>query len=317
MKKKSFFIFSFLFIFLNLFSQKAVYQLPVTEQTRISNTTFFYTLPKTAFLLDVVVTKTAHYKGIYADFAEKMLGITNYCQENSATFQLKNIKITPFTVPDETLHFVAELSSDQMKNNFLQSLYSSSVTPDFHTFSPFEKQNADILPEFFKNYADVITQQTHETYTETRIINGVVTQIPVTQTKVTTKTLTQQAQAAADFIEKIRNDRYAILTFAHETTLTKDAFEYLVNQLNEVEKQYLELFLGITTSEDIPHTLIIYPNSEYDLQPLFSVSPAEGFSTAMHKTPAYNYHLKFTPQASTEHQQNFYRKTAKNSTICF
>jgi len=304
MYRKLFIVFFTLSIFLNVFSQKAVYKLPVTGGTVIINPTFFYTLPKTAFKVDVIITKTSNKKGLYADYAEKMLGITNYCKENTSFYELKNITLTPFTVPDETLKYVAELSSVQIKNGFLNTLYTNNSRGGY-SLSALEQNNIDILPDFFKNYADVIMQQTHETYTETKIIDGVVTQVPATQTKVTTKSLAQQAQEAADWIEKIRNDRYAIISFVQETPLTQEAFGYLVNQLNELEKKYLELFTGITLVEDIHETFIIYPDNERTLLPVCSIAPDDGFSTSMSKTDANNYYLKCTPQFSTVLQADF------------
>ncbi|MCL2167965.1 MAG: DUF4831 family protein [Lentimicrobiaceae bacterium] len=304
MKKKIFPIFLIMFVLFQSYSQKAVYKLPLQNETTITNPTFFYTLPKTAFKVDIIFTKTTHLKGLYADFAEKMLGITNYCTENITSFKLKNTNITPCNVPDENLQFVVELSSVQIKNNFLQSLFMNN-SADFQSISKKEQQNSDFLPEFFKNYADAILQQTYETYTDTKIIDGVVTQIPVTQTKISTKTLSQQAQEAVDFIEKIRTDRYAILSFSQETSLSKEAFEYLVNQLDDLEKKYLELFTGITIVEDIHETFVIFPDAESFLFPLCSVTPTAGFSTSMCKTSAYNYYLKCEPQLSKNLQVGF------------
>jgi hypothetical protein len=300
--------FSILFIFSvlsNVYSQKAVYSLPVHSKAVITNPTFFYTLPKTAFKVDVIVTKTSHIKGLYADYAEKMLGITNFCTENSFSYQLKTLTVSPFTVPDETLQFVVEISLGQIQTNFLQSLYSNHSNTAFQSISTLEQDNKNILPDFFNNYADVRLQQTYETYTETKIIDGVVTQVSVTQTKVTTKTLEQQAQEAADFIEKIRNDRYAILAFGQEITLEKDAFEYLVNQLNELEKKYLELFTGIVVFEDIYETFIVYPDNQTTLLPLCSVMPTTGFNKSMSKVSTYNYYLHCSAQTSTSKQYDF------------
>ena len=312
MIKKLPIIFLGLFVFLNIYAQKAVYQLPVTSETIITNPTFFYTLPKTAFKVDVVVTKISNVKGLYADYTEKMLGITNYCKENTFSYKLKNITVIPFTVLDETLQFVVELSSIQMQKNFMQTLYSNDAVLDFHSSSKLELSHDDFLPDFFKNYADVIEQQTYETYTETKIIDGIVTQIPVTQTTIITKTLTQQAQDAADFIKKIRDDRYAILSFLQEVTLDKEGLEYLVNQLNELEKKYLELFTGITIMEEIHEMFVVYPDNVSAVLPLFSVTPTSGFSTSICKTNAYNYYLRCTPQTSTEWQVNYYETiTAK------
>jgi hypothetical protein len=304
MLKRSLLFFLCFFTFLFINAQEAVYQLPVSLDAKIKNPTFFYTLPQTTFKADVVVTKTSNIKGLYADFAEKLLGITNYCKENSVSYQLKKIYLTSFVIPDENLQFVVELSSEQLASNFLSSSFRHNLADNLHISGTAEKNDADLLPDFFKNYADVILQHTYETYTETKIIDGVVTQVPVTQTKVTTKTLAQQAQQAADFIEKIREDRYAILSFEHETTLSKEAFEYLVNQLNELEKKYLELFVGITVFEDIHETVNVYPKKG-ELLPLCSISPTGGFSSSMSQTAAYNYYLQCTPDASLNMQTNF------------
>ena len=311
MFKKSTLIFCILCVFLHVFSQKAVYQLPVKSETTITNPTFFYTLPKTAFKVDIVVTKTSNIKGLYADFAEKMLGITNYCKENTISYELKNIEISPFSVPDMNLQFITELSSKQVNNAFLKSIHRNNATTMF-TLSALEQGNADILPDFFKNYADVILQQTHETYTDTKIIDGVVTQVPVTQTKVTSKTLMQQAQEAANLIEKIRNDRYAILSFAQEVTMSKEALEYLVNQLNELEKKYLELFIGIKVSEESHETMLVYPDPESSLISLFSIIPNSGFSSSMSRTHTYNYYLRCIPQVSTSLQISLNEQLAKD-----
>jgi len=310
MYKKPLLIFLGFIVFSPVFSQKAVYQLPVSQEITINNPAFFYTLPKTAFKVDVIVTKTSHIKGIYADFAEKLLGINNYCKENSASFHLKNLKVNPFSVPDETLQFIVELSTAQVKSNFLQTLYEKNAATDIHTFSTFEQNNADLLPDFFRNYAEVMMQQTYETYTETKIVDGVVTQVPVTQTKVTSKTLAQQAQDAVNLIEKIREDRYTILSFSQETALSKEAFEYLVNQLNELEKKYLELFTGITVLEDIHETFVVYPDKAVELLPVCSVAPNAGFATSLYKTNNCNYYLKCTPQNTMSLQNDYKEKPA-------
>ncbi|MCL2312875.1 MAG: DUF4831 family protein [Firmicutes bacterium] len=297
---------------LQIFSQKNVTQLPIAEEIKFVNPTFFYTLPQTAFKVDIVIQKNTSIRGVYADYAEKMLGITNFYKENSASFQLLDLVVTPFTIPDNTLQFVAELSNMQVKNNFLQELYTKIPPTRLHPFSS-EQNSEENSPAFTNRFADVITQQTTETYTETKIINGVVTQVPITQTKTITKTTLQQAQSAADFIEKIRDDRYSILSLAQETTLEKEAFEYLINQLNALEKHYIELFTGSVKVENIYETLIVFPNNTSALQPIFSLSKEEGFSTSMSKANVYNYYFKYSHHPTKEQQEDLYKKIDANS----
>ncbi|MDR0207205.1 MAG: DUF4831 family protein [Bacteroidales bacterium] len=305
MIKKLLFVLLSLFILQYVYSQKAVYKPPISPESAIINPTFFYTLPKTAFKVDVVITKKTQMKGLFADYAEKMLGITNYCKENSSNFTLKSFIITPFTVPDESLQFMVELSSEQVKKNFLLSLYNNSGDAGFRVFSRLEQNNVDVLPDFFKNYADVLTKQAHISYTETRIVDGEVIQVPVFQTQTTTKNIKQQAEEAIEFIEKVRKDRYSILSMEQETSLSKEAFEYLVNQFNELEKKYLELFIGIITFEDIHESLVIYPDNETLFLPVCSVTPNLGFSTSMSNTNSCDYYLKFVPQTSNSLKINY------------
>lgn len=304
MTKKWLFTFVFTIGFFSGFSQKAVYQLPISSENVISNPTFFYALPKTVIKVDVTVTKVTETRGLYADYAEKLLGIKDVCKENKTNYKLKDVKVSSLTIPDENLQYVVELSANQVKTNFLLDLNQRKIATETINYAELQKPITNTT-SIFNPFVDVISTQTSETYTETKIINGVVTQVPVSQTKTVTKTTAQQAQEAADFIEKIKTNRYEIISCSQEVAYTKDAFEFVVNQLNNLEKQYLELFLGTQMAEESSVSYLLIPNPDYGTIPAFSVSPSAGVSASMTKTNAHNYYLKIETQLSNSQRVTF------------
>lgn len=59
-----------------------------------------YYSPKTAILLDFIYTEETHESGLYAEFAEAMLGIDGAVTENQKSYTLKDVRIGTRTATD-------------------------------------------------------------------------------------------------------------------------------------------------------------------------------------------------------------------------
>ena len=57
----------------------------------------------------------------------------------------------------------------------------------------------------------------------------------------------QKAREAADFISKIKEDRFNLLTGYQEVSYNQETLEYMDTQLKLLEKEYMKLFTGIFT----------------------------------------------------------------------
>jgi len=73
-----------------------------------TNDGVFYSLPRTVVRIDVSIDRVEHYKGPYAEFALKFLGLKNVIQSNSIEYRISDIVITTYPEPDPDQYYFVE-----------------------------------------------------------------------------------------------------------------------------------------------------------------------------------------------------------------
>ena len=290
-----------LFPGISLFGQKQVIQLADSNRILPNNYSFYYMLPKTALQVDITVIKTKEIKGYYAEYAEKYLGLSNVITNNKTSYKLKNVSLTTHEIPDNQYIYAVELTSSQIKNEYYAHIYDSkNNNPRFISQIPDYSVSNAIIPNFFRYYSDLAYTETDDSFVETKIINGVVTQVPVSQTKMVSMSKEQQAQQAADYIAKIRKDRYDLIIGTQEVPYSKEAIELMVLELNRTEQNYLDLFTGFTIEEELHYTVETIPDGSNNNIPLFAINREEGFSEGKSAINSDNYYLLLEPQLTND-----------------
>lgn len=278
-----------------LFAQKKVNPLPVDSTFAYGKEYIIYALPQTAFQVNVTVTRSHEFAGVYSQYAGKLLGLNNVISSDNISYSLKNVEIQPIVLPDTACMYAVQLSSSQMKGALAQkqklAAVESGMSQEAVTYS---EQPLDI-PDFFRFYSDLAYKEQADNYTETQIVDGVVRQVPAQKIQMVAKTNAQQAQDAADMIGHIRDDRYELMTGANEVAYPQATLEMMLNHLNEMEKNYIALFTGFVVDEELHYTVVVTPDSTTTLLPLFSVSSGTGFNTRLSAKPAENYYLQLVP----------------------
>ena len=297
------------FSFVSASAQKSVTQLPVDSGFSFGSEYFIYALPQTAFQIDVVVTQSREVKGIYADYASKLLGLNNIVTQNKTTYTLKSVTVTPVTVPDEDYVYAVELSPAQKKSHFLNKLYENQLDAVQNTDYPTHDFGTHPIPDFFRFYSDLAYTEQENSYVETQIVDGVVRQVPASRVQKVTKTNDQKAQEAADMIDKIRKDRYALLTGEQEVAYQPEALNRMIEELNELEKNYIGLFAGFTVCDEACYQVVIMPG-QTNITPAFSFTANGGFSTNTGASTD-NYYLAVSPQYSTDPVLSFAKEQKK------
>jgi hypothetical protein len=279
-----------------LFAQEKVFVLPNTPTEKpVTGQYFYYMLPTTALQVEVTLTKTIEFKGYYGDYAEKLLGLTRVISDNKITYNLKNVHVNVSTMPDTTRVYGVELSKAQVKSGFLSRVHENRGVE--FTRVPLQDYTVvrAVMPEFFRDYADFAYTKIDDSFLDTRIVNGIVSQVPVSQTKVVSKTLGQKAQEAADFILNIRKDRYHLLSGEDEAAYPEGTFARMIDELNVLERNYLALFTGFTLEEEEKICFTIFPDEKQNRHLLFSLDTEAGFSPTVSMNTEQNYYLVFTP----------------------
>lgn len=295
MKRCFFIIIAFFLSGMTAFAQKKVVPIvPDSNAVHIKNS-FTYALPKTAFLVNVTVEKISEYKGCYADYAASLMGLSDFVKVSQVRYEVKDIKVQDFLVPDENNQFLVQLSANQLKNDFLTEIFNDKYSLKDQYYTPFMDSLGEELPDFFRYYTNVRYEEVEESYLDTRIVDGVVTQVLVNQTKTIERTSSQQAQEVAEQILKIRDDRYDLLTGKQEVPYSKDALEFMVNSLNELEHNYLSLFSGLKIKQLVHYNIVVVPSDENDLMvPIFAFSENRGVAEPNQDKGIY--YLQISPQ---------------------
>lgn len=275
-------------------AQKAVYQLPLDSGKTISGNTLCYMLPTTALKMTVTVTKVREIKGYYADYAETLLGLKNTISENKTFYRIKNVNIQPTTIPDTKNAYLALLSGAQMKNNELVlAAKRANFIPDLAQVNVYTTQSTPI-PNFFKNYSDPSYTEMEDSFVETKIIDGVVTQVPANRTKLVSRSTNQKAQEAADAISKSRKDQYNLVAGEQEVAYSSEALNIMLSELKQWEDNYLSLFKGIILEDELEYTFYVVPENTEDLA-VFTFDQEKGLSTDALSNTGKVYTLSFQP----------------------
>lgn len=311
--KKKFILGILLCLGCSIYAQKQV--IPISPDSNAINVanSFTYALPKTAFLVNVTVEKVSEFKGCFADYASSLMGLSDYIKTTQTRFVVKDISVEDFLVPDPQTQFIVELSHKQISQGFLNTLLNDKYSLEDAYYTPFMDSISTQMPDFFRYYSNVQYEQVEESYLDTRIVNGVVSQVLVNQTKTIEKSSKQQAQEVAENISKIRHDRYDIITGKHEVPYSKEALEYMVNSLNDLEKKYLQLFSGLTIKQNLHYTIVVIPSDEKDLLiPIFTFSETSGLTDPQLNSSIGNYYLKIAPQMELDLWTEYTSLATKN-----
>ncbi|MCR4964761.1 MAG: DUF4831 family protein [Bacteroidales bacterium] len=260
-------------VFCAAWAQNAVYPLPLENQTAPKGNYVHYALSQTAFEVNVTITKVREIKGYYTDYAQTLLGLTNVISENRTFYKVNNVEINPVILPDPNHTYLVVLDKNQQK-----LIANKAAEPtiwmqnELETFST----KSTPIPDFFKNYSDPSYAEMEDSFTETKIIDGVITQVPANRTKLVNVTNSQKAQQAAEAISKSRQDQYNLVKGEQETTYSKEALELMLKELKQWEENYLSLFTGLVLEDEIHYKFYVCPNTL--TTDLFSFNQDKGLS---------------------------------------
>lgn len=286
----------FLCIFLSLFvhGQISVYHV---DNSSISNSQqgVFYALPRTVVNVEVVIDRIENYKGPYADYALRYLGLQNVVMANSVEYRISDIRITTSAEPDPEQYYFVELGEKLSKTEkagllclnvsglILGTLAGAEDSTEqiIHIFK--EKDGItlseqDVFPEIFKYYADISVFEKVDTIIRKVSIDTLTLERQYLKRTMVEKSPEQKAREAADFISKIKENRFNLLTGYQEVSYNQETLEYMDTQLKILEKEYMKLFTGISIQKSYTYEYkyIPLPNQINTDIPVFKFLSSRG-----------------------------------------
>jgi len=102
----------------------------------------------------------------------------------------------------------------------------------------------------------------------------------VLKRSVSEKTPDQQAREVADLIYRIGDNKFSLITGYQEVNYSRESLEFMLEQLNRMEKEYLALFKGTSRTSVQVFTYYVTPESvkEGTLETICRFSKQKGIS---------------------------------------
>lgn len=257
-------------------SQYTVYSVRSKPGHRVSGG-MLYALPHTQIRVAVTFDKHDYASAPYAAFAKDMLGVEPPAADS--LYSIRTIEVSTVNVadPDEYYYVVPRRTPVEIDSRGLLLSVGcapskpKSSAPDDAQAQPLRRQRVSAMPEYnLYDRADTFYTR-HDAPGKPSLVT----------TGKDVRSLKQRAQVAAEHIEDIREKKEALLFGEYEGNLTPDAIQYIYNQLDGMEKNYLKEFLGEVQTE----TVVFYvdPKDEKTLVDnqtveLFRFNPATGIT---------------------------------------
>jgi len=256
---------------------------------------FYYALPRSYIKVDVTVNKVENYRGPYSEFASRYLGLKNVVPSNAVEYKIRNVEMSLVTEPDPDQYYQVILpakKSEKAKENLLRLsdcgliLWSddnppAGLSPAVTSVVEDKEQSQgqeEMFPEIFRYYADVSVFEKIDTIIRKLNFDTVTVERQFVKRTMVDKTPEQKAKEAADFISKIKENRFNLISGYQEVNYDKGTLEFMEGKARELENEYLKLFTGISITKTENHTYYYLPaTSETDMAiPLFRISKTKG-----------------------------------------
>mgnify|MGYP001035145180 CR=1 FL=1 len=295
------------FPFLNAFGQITV--TPIKGGKSQESPGFYYALPRNYIKIDFIFEKNQRYKGPYADFTSRILGVDDYIKQDETRYTILDVIISVHTEPDPEAYYFIEF--DERSSRDIRTMVFSMQPDgilmavddvDQHFAQPqttIEKTFVN-APETkrFNYFAERNLYQRIDTIVRRITIDTTVIRRNILQSSWVDRNPEQKARAAADHIHRIRESRYNLISGYQEINYGQ-SIVYMDQQLLELENEYLSLFLGKEFRSIEEYTHYYLPEKgKTGMQALLRFSETSGFDNGQNR--GEQIQIRLEPTGNTE-----------------
>ena len=250
----------------------------------------FYSLPQTYLTFDVNFDVTIQKRGPYYQFANKYLGINNAIFADAEHYEIGEIFVSLFSRPDPEQFYFVEYSERTKKDELsvLLTLSESGFIVGVNEITEIEKieskiieqtDNKEFSEQLFKYFAEDNLYKKIDTIIRKINIDTLTIEKEIYKYSMIEKTLEQKAKDAANFISRIRENRFQLISGYQEVNYG-ESIKYMDEQLQKLEAEYLKLFTGVSMQKSFKKSFTFLPkaNDIGKSVPLFQLSKQKGIT---------------------------------------
>ncbi len=244
-----------------------------------------YYLPRTVIRVSITMERSMAVPGPYNEYASKYLGIENVPHQVQQQWRILAIKSETSSEPDPDQFYVVRSVEQNLSESMLSGFGSKGIV--FYGLSGDKGYSAsNIMPGNVVSrgviYTDLsvkkyLVEETDTLY-KTILTDSSILRVPVFVKDVVNKSMEKKAEEAADYIIKIRKNKFNLLAGADEFYPDGQAITFGITELDKLEDDYTALFTGRRFSDTLSYDFIYVPGEEeeYENIKLFEFSAEEG-----------------------------------------
>jgi hypothetical protein len=261
----------------------------VNDASPMKGSSCLYALPLSAFAVTVTAQQESFVPGPYYMYAKKYLGIADAGSMPCETWTLTHASLAGYREADPDFLFQVAVSQRTSFTQVIRELQDDSLIllpEDFVSRQVFT--NRYDPPQDPLNFTDLSIKRNFGA-DKGILIREVLPDAayfiaPDARDKHVpeAKTMEQKAEETANFIIKIRKRRFKLISGQYAFMPDGEALGRAVDELNQIEEEYLALFTGKTSTSFHIRTFHYVPESvpETGRTILFRFSGKEGFMEA-------------------------------------
>jgi hypothetical protein len=261
---------------------------PLSDTVLLHDGSLVYALPRTVFTIKVEMERTIEIPGPYAGYADELLGLGNVTMNEEEHWTVKSVSVNSQEEIDPSEFYVIETNT-LLQTNVLALKKEGLIldlNPESNVQNVVAAQGIETNATQFRSWDlgsdEYYLAQTDTAYKRVKV-DAQFIRIPYTVEKKKKLAADQLAERAAKRLMELRDGKIMILT-GEANVFPQD--EAAINELNRMEKEYTELFVGKTFNDTRTFTSQFIPRKDLIDKPfvLFRFSEATGPAEASSTT---------------------------------
>lgn len=252
---------------------------------------YYYHLPRNILRLDFEIEKEQLRRGKYSAFAKEMLNTDNYIKENQTIYRIKSVTVNTLVEADPNHVFF--ISSDEKSKDNLNLNLELTSDGIIHSFG-YKEHNLKDIPNI-ELKEDIVYNDDNNEYNYILIRDIEEDEEFDSDDDVNEENNKESDLSEKDIaisiineIKKLRVAYFDLITGFQEVNYG-NTFNYMIEQIRELEDEYMSMFLGNSNKHIYTKTFYIIPEDGKNTIVLGKFSNTDGFNTKSGETIKVNF----------------------------
>lgn len=265
---------------------------------------FVYALPRNTISVNISVEKSEIFKGPFADFAGKYLGLQNVVKEDVTRFAIRGVEVNVGAEPDPGQLYFIEFDKKSKGVEIGLALSEQGIISGFSQVVRSKgndevdiKAVGDSKSQLFVDLLKPTILEKVDTIVRRISVDTTTIEEKVVRRSVSEKSTEQMAKETAETIRKIDENIFSLVTGYQEVNYSKESLEFMISELKKIQNQYLSLFKGTTRVTTSSYNFTVTPRETFEgiLESLCKFSQSGGIQPK-NSPSGENINLTITPE---------------------